>query len=439
MRTGGSARGALVAAPPPAAFANGLLSLAGPRRAIGDGTLAGSPAVRRIVASGLVSGLGDRLTTVALASLVLGLTGSVAQASLVYAASAAPYVLFGLVVGALVDRWDRRTSMVRADLVRVLVALCVPWAAGVDAPLVYLLVFGATCAKIVFVPSQQAILPELVGPGELTAANSLVRAAQYFTDLIGYPIAAGLVAVLVERLGTVQGTGVAFGLDALSFLGSAAILRGLPATSGAAAPRPEGSLGREVATGLRFLLSQPHVRANTVLLTVLPLLLASMNTLWIGFAWRVSETGAFGFGVINSAMAAGVLLGAGLLGRVSARVNKGRLILWSVALFGVAVCLASTTASLWLAAALAGVTGLANIGFLVPSVTLVQQQTPSELRGRVLGVRLMLTYAAFAASNAAAGALSERLGVETLMLWVGAATLALAVAAYAWPALREAR
>src|SRR5437867_6960600 len=120
-------------------------------------------------------------------------------------------------------------------------------------------------------------------------------------------------------------------------------------------------------------------------------------------------------------MAAGVLLGTWLLQRATEHVNKGRLILGSVALFGVAVVLAGTTTSLWLAALLAGVTGLANIGFLVPSVTLVQQQTPPELRGRVLGVRLMLTYAAFAASNAAAGALSDRLGVETLMLCVGAA------------------
>ncbi|HEV8639324.1 MAG TPA: MFS transporter [Chloroflexota bacterium] len=428
-----------MAAPPPGP-AMGAASLAVARRAAGRHLIVRNATVRRIVAAGLVSGLGDRLTTVALATLVLALTGSIAQTSLVYAASAAPYVLFGLVAGALVDRWDRRASMVRADLARAVLVLCIPWAAGVDAPLVYALVFGVTCARIVFVPSQQAIVPELVAPGDLTAANSLVRAAQYFTDLIGYPIAAGLVAVLVERLGPVQGTGVAFGLDALSFVGSAAILRRLRTSAGPAEvrPRPERSLRREVATGVRFLLSHRYVRANTVLLTLAPLLLASMNTLWIGFAWRVSHTDAFGFGVINSAMAAGVLLGTWLLQRATERVNKGRLILGSVALFGVAVLLAGTTTSLWLAALLAGVTGVANIGFLVPSVTLVQQQTPPELRGRVLGVRLMLTYAAFAVSNAAAGALSDRLGVETLMLWVGAATIAMAGWAYALPSLREA-
>ena len=433
-----SRTGAIAARPPGPAF--GAFVLAGASGAARRRLIVRNPTVRRIVAAGLVNGLGDRLTTVALATLVLALTGSVARTSLVYAASAAPYVLFGVVAGALVDRWDRRASMVRADLARAVLVLCLPLAAGVDAPLVYALVFAVTCARMLFMPAQQAIVPELVAPDDLAGANSLVRAAQYATDMIGYPIAAGLVALLVERLGPVSGTGVAFGLDALSFLGSALILRRLPTPPGstAARRRSDGSLRWEVAAGLRFLLSNRYVRANSALLTLAPLLLASMNTLWIGFAWRVSHTDAFGFGVVNSAMAAGVLLGSWLIGRAAGRLNKGRLILGSLGLFGVAVMLASATASLWLAALLAGVTGLANIGFLVPSVTLVQEQTPSELRGRVLGVRLMLTYAAFALSNAAAGALSERIGVQPLMLCVGAATIAMAVGAYALPSLREA-
>jgi MFS family permease len=418
----------------------GSASLDGARRAAGRSLIVRNAALRQLVAAGLVSGLGDRLTTVALATLMLTLTGSVAQASLVYVASAAPYVLFGLVAGALVDRWDRRATMVRADLARALLVLCIPWAAGVDVPVVYALVFSVTCAKILFVPAQGAIVPELVEPADLTDANSLVRAAQYVTDLIGFPVAAGLVAMLVARLGPVEGTGVAFGLDALSFLGSAALLRRLRVAAGPAAsvPRPEHSLPREVAAGVRCLLANRCLRANTALLTLAPLLLASMNTLWIGFAWQVSGTDAFGFGVINSVMAAGVLLGTCLLPRATARVNKGRLILASFGLFGLAVVLASTTTSLWLAALLAGVTGLANIGFLVPSVTLAQQQTPPELRGRVLGIRLMLTYTAFALSNGLAGGLSDRFGVEALMLGVGVATIAMAVVAYTLPSLREA-
>src|SRR4051794_28723778 len=108
MRAESLARSGGVITAPRLRGAIGPVSLAGVRRAAGRHLIVRNAAVRRIVAAGLVSGFGDRLTTVALATLMLTLTGSVAQASLVYAASAAPYVLFGLVAGALVDRWDRR-------------------------------------------------------------------------------------------------------------------------------------------------------------------------------------------------------------------------------------------------------------------------------------------------------------------------------------------
>ena len=71
-------------------------------------------ALSQMLVAGFVSTSGDRLHQVALAALVLGMTNSIASAGLVFVVSMLPYVLFGLLVGALVDRWDRRTTMVVA-------------------------------------------------------------------------------------------------------------------------------------------------------------------------------------------------------------------------------------------------------------------------------------------------------------------------------------
>jgi MFS family permease len=400
--------------------------------------IARSPVLRRILLASFISGLGDRMHQVALAALILSLTGSLVKAGLVFVVSTVPYVLFGLVVGALVDRWDRRSAMVSADLARAALVAAIPVAAAISLPLVYLLLFATACGRMVFTPAQQAVLPELVDADDLGAANSLVRAAQYLTDLIGYPIAAGAVVLLTGALGTTWGTQVAFALDAASFLASALLLWQLPADGGRAARGAVGRLREQIADGLRFMLGHPQIRANTLLFVVGPLLLGSLHTLWVGFAWRVSNTGALGFGLTEALTGAGVLLGVCALPRASARLNKGRIILIGFALYGGAILAVGTTASLPIAAALALFAGAGNVLFLVPSVTLVQQQTPADLRGRVLGVRLTLTYAAFAGSNALAGGLSDVVGVSLLMMLLGGGAVAMASLAYLVPSAREA-
>src|SRR5438128_322509 len=116
---------------------------------------------------------------VALAALILSLTGSMVQAGLVFVVSTVPYILFGLLVGAMVDRWNRRSAMVGADLTRAALVAAVPIAAAVYLPLVYVLLFAIACARMVFAPAQQAIMPELVERDDLGAVNSLIRGAQY--------------------------------------------------------------------------------------------------------------------------------------------------------------------------------------------------------------------------------------------------------------------
>ena len=401
--------------------------------------LARNPALRRVFAASVVSGVGDRLNQVALAALILALTDSVAQAGAVFVVSLVPYVLFGLVAGALADRWNRRACLVGADVTRAALVALIPVAAAVNLPLVYALLFGMSCARMVFVPAQQAVVPDLVDRADLVKANSLIRTAQHLTDVIGFPIAGALVATLVAQLGPLGGTQVAFGLDALSFAASAALLWGLPAVErSAAAGTARESLGSQIGVGLRFLFGHAGVRVNTILFTLGALLLGSTPVLWIAFAWRVLEAGATGYGLLTALMGAGTFCGVLLVPRVSTRIGKGRTILLGFAAVGGALVGMGLTQYIVLAALCAFVSGLGNMLFLVTSVSHVQQHTPSELRGRVFGVRLMLTYAAVSASNGAAGWLADALGASTPMLILGGCAIVMASVAYFIPTAREA-
>jgi len=167
-------------------------------------------------------------------------------------------------------------------------------------------------------------------------------------------------------------------------------------------------------------------------------LLGSLHTLWIGFAWRVSDTGTFGYGVVETANALGTLTGLWLLPRILARLNAGRTILLGFGVMGTAVALAGASQSLPVVAALAAGCGLGNMVFLVPSITLTQRQTPPALRGRVFAVRLMLTFSAFSVSNALAGGLADSVGVSHLLLMLGGGMLLMAGAASLFASAREA-
>ncbi|MDQ3809287.1 MAG: MFS transporter [Chloroflexota bacterium] len=409
-------------------------------RGVRGSLVARQPALARMLLAGFISSSGDRLNQVALAAMILGLTGSMISAGLVFVVSTLPYVLFGLPMGALVDRWNRRTTMVLADLARAGLVSLIPLAASVSLALVYPLLFAMTCATMAFAPSRQAAVPDLVGEEDLANANSLFQAANYLVDLLAYPLAGLMVAGLIERLGTLSGTQVAFSLDALSYLASAALIMRLRLDQRAVARArvPLAGLLGQVREGLSFLRQNASVRTNTILLTIGPLMLGSLHTLWIGFAWRVSNTGTFGYGVVETCNAIGTLLGLLLLRQLTPRMRAGRLVLLGLATMGGAVTAAGLTSSLPVVAILSAASGTANMLFLVPSVTMVQRHTPTELRGRVFSVRLMLTYAAFSASNAVAGGLSDVIGVSTLLCLLGSGMLALALSASFVRSAREA-
>jgi MFS family permease len=377
---------------------------------------------------------------VALVALILSVTGSLVQAGLVFIVSTLPYLLFGLVSGALVDHFDRRRTLLSLDLARAAIVVAIPFAAGLSLPLVYPLLFLLTCCGMVYRPAEQSAVPELVKGEELIRANSLFQFSIYLADLVVFPLGAALVTFMVVQFGPYHGTQFAFAIDALSYLASALLLWRLPLARRAAvrAGLTLDGLRTQIAAGLRYMWSNPQLRANTVLFVIGPLLLGSLNTLWIGFAWRVSHTDAWGYGLTEGANAVGTLCGLWALQSLSRRLNKGRTIVVGFATMGLAVLAIGFTDSIWVAVVLAAITGAGNMIFLVPSITMIQQQTPAEIRGRVVGVRHMLTYTAFMISNAAAGALADTIGVSPLLALVGAGMVGLAGLALLARSTREA-
>ncbi len=164
----------------------------------------------------IISLLGDRAHQIALPILVYQMTGSPLKVGMLYAVMGLAWVLLGPIAGALVDRGDRKWTMIIADLLRAGLVFLIPWAATINISLIYLLAFLVTTFSVFFNPARLSVVPDIVRPRELLTANSLYSISETMVDLVGYPLAGLLV--------TVAGAFLAFYLDALSFLFSAGLI-----------------------------------------------------------------------------------------------------------------------------------------------------------------------------------------------------------------------
>lgn len=388
-----------------------------------------------------VSAFGDRLHQIGLVALVGALTSNnLSQVALLWLSIGAPSLLFGLIAGTFVDRWDRRRLMLTVDLLRVPVVLALPRLVQQDLLWAYALTFVLASLTQFFQPAKQAVIPDIVPEKQLMSANSLSSGADSAMDVIGYPVAGLIVAGLFQTAGHDRGSDLVFYIDAATYAFSAVMIArmSVPHRAAAAVRASYASVVRSVREGLRIIRTAPYVLSNTLLITTAALIASSANVLSFGYAVKVTGTGAFGYSVLEGAIGLGSVIGAVAVGRWASRFSKGMLIIAGLAVLGVCVSALSLFSNLWLAAALLALTGVGNMAAIIPSTTLVQQRVPREALGRVFSVRRMLTSLSIIAANLAAGVSADRFGVQVMWGVAGASLLIVAGIACLLPSTREA-
>jgi MFS family permease len=271
--------------------------------------------------AGLISVAGDFALLIALPLHAYALTGSAVATGGVFAASLLPRVLLGSIAGVFVDRWDRKRTMVAADLMRA--ALLLPLLA-VGSPdllwLLYLVRAATGIVGLIFDPAESALLPRLVGEERLVTANALNALNNNVGRLVG-PVAGGL-------LYAGGGLPAVVIVDAASFALSAALIMAIRADA-----RPErgdgpgdgasawGRMVNEWRAGLR-LVGQDRALGTIVVAAGLGFL--GEGTFSVGFTplvIDVLEGGAAGAGVLASAQAIGGLIAGVLVARVALKLS----------------------------------------------------------------------------------------------------------------------
>ena len=429
------AAAATAAAPPAVAAAPG----AAPRHPYVRLALNGS--FSALWAGQLISLFGDRVHQIALAFLVLGLTnGSPIAVGAVFFAATLPNLLFSPIAGTFVDRWDQREVMVVSDLLRAALVLLIPIAAITNVLLVYPLAFLITTVSIFFRPARVAVLPRIVRDDELLTANSALWIGETLADIVGYPLAGLFVWFLGDALP------LAFWIDAATYAASAALIWTIviPPVQRAAG-EVEAARGRlldEMRQGWQFLRRDRILFANTLQATVAQFTLGILIALMAVYAADAIVGTPFGpeavLGFLETGIGIGGLVGGVVVGLIGGRLPKGRMIILGYSACGAFIALLGVTNQLPIAIGLLAGAGLANMVFVIPSQTLFQQRTPTELLGRVVSFRFSLVFGAMTIAMAVGGVLAAQIGVAPVLGLFGLLTLIAGLAGMLVPAVRDA-
>lgn len=389
-----------------------------------------SPNFALLWSAQVVSGFGDKITLFALAFVTWELTRSALSTAFAVVIATVPYASFGFFGGAIADAVGHRRAMIACDLVRAASIGLIPIVLALGAPLavVYMLVLVAALCTTVFNPARLAIVPDLVPRDRLGASNSMVYASDRTVEIVGALLAGFLVAAL----------GVfAFYVDALTFILSALLLLRISMTEPARRSLSVSGMIRDTAAGFAVIRRTTVLWANTVFSLIAQLSLPVINGLTPVLIFREYGLGPEQFGAAEASIAVGAVVAGLALPGILSRYRKGPVIVAGFAAFGILLIAIAVSPSFPVTLALFALTGVANVVFFVPNVTLSQEVTPPALRARVFGVRMALLNLTWLPVILVTGAIADAVSVQALFAAAGLLTLGTALVGVRFRSVRD--
>ena len=386
-------------------------------------TVLSRPEFTLLVIGQTVSQLGDRLHNMALFALVeaAAATNTTAlEVSKIGVATLIPTAC-APIVGALVDRWNKRFTMIACDLLRAIIVALIPWlylTLGYIWP-VYVIAFFVGLAGVFFNAAKMALIPDLVEHDQLLPANAALTTigrVATVTGLVGGGLLVGW--KIWERVGW-QGWEAGFYIDALSYVISVLTLTGIALLSHAAMKRngahhplsESAHLVREEVAHFRsnmretFSLIKTHhgLRFVFLMVVVLGALAGSIYNILSSASLAVLGAGTKGVGFLGGILAGGMIVGSLLVGTVGARWDKRWMMVVGCLLMGLLMLLGSAWFSYQIFMPIAFFGGAVLAPVMVSMDTLLHEWSPRKARGLVFSTRDTVLGGTFVSVNLLAG------------------------------------
>ena len=371
-------------------FADEVAALRGTRPATFKDLVTNTQFSRLLIAQ-TVSSFGDWVGFVAVTALVASKGGGYAVAG-VMVARLLPAILFGPLAGTLVDRFDRKTLMIGSDIARGALYVVMPFLGPLWA--IYLISFVIECFSLLWTPSRDASLPNLVPRRQLGNATSLGLVTTYGTLPLG-----GLVFAFLsggsDLLPWLQDnpTSLALWLDGATFAVSASLVSRIRIASPAPAKVGKFQLsrvGRDIVDGLKFL--RESTLASAMTLGIVSAFSAVGAVLALGpiFA-RTLGAGNPGWGILVTSFGIGMGIGMASSNKVVEFVEREFVFVWSIIAAAAMLFVLALIPGIELAAVMTVVLGAFCGSAWVSGYVLLQENVTDEFRGRTFGSLTVLS------------------------------------------------
>jgi MFS family permease len=361
-----------------------------------------------------VSQIGTWMQRTAVIWVIYSLTHSASMIGFAVFAQQFPSFLLSLFGGVIADRYARHkillvtqtASMIQAILLAVLILTnhYVIWE---------ILTLSAVLGTInaFDVPARQPMVHEMVNDkADLANAISLNSAMVNMARLIG-PALSGMV---LQQFGA----GVCFVVNAVSFIAVIASLL-LMKFPDFQPPAVKKKISAELAEGLKYLKQTPAISTLILLMLCLSLLILPYDTMEPVFAKVIFKGNASTYGYISGCIGLGALIGSFLLASAKKDINLRMVLLLSIATLGAGLILFSRTGYLALALPCAVILGLGSITPMSTSITIIQMEAATHMRGRVMSFVAMAYFGMLPLGSLIIGTISQKLGAPLTMLCQG--------------------
>lgn len=378
------------------------------------------PDIRCFLSGRFLSGLALQVQDVGIGWFVYDITRSAWALGLVGLAVFLPNLLFSLVTGEVADRFPRRLIATFAFATMALSAAGVFACAVVHVTTpwpIYALAALLGTARAFGMPATQALLPTLVTRAQFSRTIALAQSV-WQTATIAGPALGGLLYAI--------GPEVVFGFAFLAFAVAAASMFAIAPLPDTGGRREKPSLATLFA-GVHFIRSRPAI-LGAISLDLFAVLLGGATALLPIYARDILMTGPWGLGLLRSAPAVGAAVTGLVLARRPLTRHSGYRMFSAVGLFGLATIGFGLSTWLPLSLAFLAVLGASDMVSVVVRSTLVQNDTPDEMRGRVSAVNSVFIGASNELGSFESGAVAALIGAVGSVVLGGVGTVAVAIA-----------
>lgn len=381
------------------------------------------PGFRRLWMGQLVSLLGDFLAIFAVLSYAtFKLHATASQVTFISVSFLIPFAFFGPIAGVFVDRWSLKRTMITSDLIRAGLIGALILAPNLYS--IYAVLMTLSFVSTFFIPAQSVTLRTLVPPHGLMSANAMMQQAMQVIRIVTPALAGALVGWF--------GAYVCYLIDGGSFLFSALMIAPLVihrAQIPAAAEKKTsvGSIISEFGAGMKFILTHVNISFVILALTAGMFAISCFGPLVAVFVRDNLKATAFVFGAVNSLIGVGMIICTIAIGKFAQARSKSKMVIEGLLVIGISVALLATFGNIPMASV-----GMFGIGvgsglIMIPSMTLIQSETPMEMVGRVSSSVWSLLSVAQVVGLIFSGSLAARLGIVNLF-YVSAVMLAVIAA-----------